>query len=177
MFLKKYRLIYTMGTNGLSMKSFISTDINVYDINEQFLEAGKYYFIIQEFTKNNSVIGIVLSSNNNTQYEFRFFSLMTMMVKGQSYLSRRLDRNLLSETLGADGIYNMPNYPSPKKPDIERLTYLKEKNEKTQCMICLDSSDDYEFSLKKLKCGHKFHISCFDIWKHENESCPICRSI
>ena len=158
------------------MKAFISTDNNIYDINEQFLEAGKYYFIIQEFTKNNSVIGEILTSNNNTYYEFRFFSLMTMMVKGQSYLARRLDKSLLSETLQTEGIENMPNYPSPKKHNIERITFLKEKNEKTQCMICLDSSDDYEFSLKKLKCGHKFHISCFEIWKHENESCPICRS-
>jgi hypothetical protein len=165
-----------MGTKGLLMKAFISTDNNIYDINEQFLEAGKYYFIIQEFTKNNSVIGEILTSNNNTYYEFRFFSLMTMMVKGQSYLARRLDKSLLSETLQTEGIENMPNYPSPKKHNIERITFLKEKNEKTQCMICLDSSDDYEFSLKKLKCGHKFHISCFEIWKHENESCPICRS-
>ena len=165
-----------MGTNGLSMKAFISTDNNIYDVNEQFLEAGKYYFTIQEFTKNNSIIGAILTSSNNTQYEFRFFSLMTMMVKGQSYLARRLDKSLLSETLQTEGIENMPNYPSPKR-DVERLTFLKEKNKKTQCMICLDSSDDYEFSLKKLKCGHKFHISCFEIWKHENESCPICRSI
>ena len=165
-----------MGTKGLLMKAFISTDNNIYDINEQFLEAGKYYFIIQEFTKNNSVIGEILTSNNNTYYEFRFFSLMTMMVKGQSYLARRLNKSLLSETLQTEGIENMPNYPSPKKHNIERITFLKEKNEKTQCMICLDSSDDYEFSLKKLKCGHKFHISCFEIWKHENESCPICRS-
>ena len=54
-----------MESNGLSIKAFIATDNNLYDVNDKFLESGKYYFMIQHFTKNNSVIGIILSSNNN----------------------------------------------------------------------------------------------------------------
>ena len=167
-----------MESNGLSMKSFIATDSNLYDVNDKFLESGKYYFMIQHFTKNNSVIGIILSSNNNikenTQYEFRFFSLMTMMVKGQSYLAHRVDKNLLSETVKS-GENFMPDYPSPKKTESKRLSFLKNKNKKIQCMICLTESDGYDFSFKKLKCGHKFHLHCINEWKTHSSSCPVCR--
>ena len=167
-----------MESNGLSMKAFIATDSNLYDANDNFLQAGKYYFMIQHFTKNNSVIGIILSSNNNikenTQYEFRFFSLMTMMVKGQSYLAHRVNKDLLSETVKL-GENNMPDYPSPQKPDIKRISYLKERTNKTQCMICLNESDYYECSMRKLKCNHKFHYECLSKWKENNNTCPVCR--
>lgn len=165
-------------SNGLEMKAFIATNNSLYDINDKFLEAGKYYFMIEHFTKNNTVIGRILSSNNNieenSRFEFRFFSLMTMMVKGQSYLAHRIDRNLLSETVKL-GENNMPNYPSPKKVNPKRISYLREKSKKTQCMVCLKEFDGYDFSFKKLKCGHKFHMKCINEWTIHSKSCPICR--
>ena len=167
-----------MNRKGLEMKTFIATDNNLYDINDNFLEAGKYYFSIEYFTKNNTVVGRILSSNNNieinTQFEFRCFSLITMMVKGQSYLAHRVDKNLLSSTVRT-GVQHMPNYPSPKKPNPKRISYLKEKNKKIQCMICLKDGDGYDFSLKTLSCGHKFHIKCVNEWTTHRKTCPICR--
>ena len=52
----------------------------------------------------------------------------------------------------------------------------KWKERDAMCSICLKRLKDKR-KIYTTNCGHKFHISCFDIWKHENESCPICRSI
>jgi hypothetical protein len=160
---------------GLEMKSLIVTD-NVYDINDKFLEAGKYYFIINRFSDKNTVIGNVISLDNiiNSEYEFRFFSLMNMIVKGQSYLAHRVDTNLLSESIKETTEY-MPDYPSPKKSCQKKISKLKEKNKKSTCMICLKESDYYDFSFNKLKCGHSFHINCIKEWKCHCNTCPICR--
>ena len=165
-----------MASKGLGMKALIVTDNNLYDVNDRFLEAGKYYFEIQSFTNNNSVIGRIISENSikNTQFEFRFFSLMTMIIKAQSYLSRRLDNNSLSSTMLLNK-HNMPNYPSPKQQNKKRISRLRKLNEKKQCMICLTDTDGYDFSVFKLKCGHSFHIKCIDSWKRHSNTCPICR--
>ena len=167
-----------MTTNGLNMKAFIATDNNLYDVNEQFLEAGKYYFLIQHFTDKNSVIGKILSSTTsvktNSQFEFRYFSLMTMVVKGQSYLAHRVNKQSLSSSL-LSKIDNMPNYPSPKKPNPKRISYLRNMSKPFQCMICLHELDNYDLNLKKLPCGHKFHSKCVKEWLTHKNTCPICR--
>lgn len=166
-----------MANKGLEMKSLIVTNNHVYDVNDKFLEAGRYYFIVESFTQNNTVIGNVVSLKNdikNSQFEFRFFSLMTMMVKAQSYLARRVDKDLLSKSLEINS-KNMPDYPSPKQYCNKRVSYLRKKNQKSQCMICLEEMDGYDFTVNKLKCGHKFHYRCLDEWKRHSKFCPVCR--
>ena len=166
-----------MTNKGLDMKSLIVTNNHIYDINDKFLESGVYYFIINTFTSNNTVIGKVIYLEDdvkNSQYEFRFFSLMNMMVKAQSYLTRRVNKDLLSNSLLINS-QNMPNYSSPKQLDNKRVSYLIEKNNKIQCMICLDDMDGYDFTVNKLKCGHEFHYSCLNKWQEHNKLCPVCR--
>ena len=166
-----------MANKGLEMKSLIVTNNHVYDVNDKFLEAGRYYFIVSSFTSNNTVIGDVISLKNdikNSQYEFRFFSLMTMMVKAQSYLARRVNKDLLANSLVVNST-NMPNYPSPKETNNKRISYLRNRNKKIQCMICLEDTDGYDFTVKKLKCGHKFHYRCIEEWQRHSKLCPVCR--
>ena len=164
-----------MSLRGLEMNALIVTDINLYDVNEKFLEAGKYYFEIKHFNNNNNVIGTIKNINNiNTQYEFRFFSFMTMIIKAQSYLSRRLDNDKLSTTI-TDNIEFLPNYPSPKKQSKKRISYFNKMNKKTICMICMNESDEFTYRFNKIKCGHKFHYDCLKEWKNHSTSCPICR--
>jgi len=163
-----------MSLRGLEMNALIVTDINIFDVNDQFLEAGKYYFEIKHFNKNN-VIGNIKNSNDiTTQYEFRFFSFMTMIVKAQSYLSRRLDEDKLSSTI-KDNIEYLPNYPSPKKQSKKRISYLNQMSKKTKCMICMNESDEFTYRFNKIKCGHKFHYNCLNEWKNHSTTCPICR--
>ena len=166
-----------MINKGLEMKSLIVTNNHIYDVNDKLLEAGRYYFIVNSFTPNSTVIGDIISLNNdikNSQYEFRFFSLMTMMVKAQSYLARRVNKDLLSKSLVANSS-NMPNYPSPKEQNNKRISRIRKKNIKIQCMICLEDTDGYDFTINKLKCGHKFHFRCIKEWQHHSNQCPVCR--
>jgi E3 ubiquitin-protein ligase synoviolin len=43
------------------------------------------------------------------------------------------------------------------------------------CIICRDDMVDTE-ALKKLACGHVFHLSCLQSWLERQQTCPICRS-
>ena len=41
------------------------------------------------------------------------------------------------------------------------------------CVICLDDLKD---EVKFLRCAHKFHKNCIDVWIHKNPRCPICKT-
>jgi len=111
------------------VKTLIVSDINVYDVNDKFLESGIYYFIIRDFVRGKNIVGDLLYKNNKIQYEFRYFSFMMMLIKAQSYLARRINIELLPTELLITN--SMPDNPSPKK-SIEkkkpRTTYVKKKN-------------------------------------------------
>jgi len=154
----------------LNMKVFICSDKNLIDHNDTYLPAGKYYFNIENFTEKNTIIGdLVFDNKKKSKYEFRFFSFLTMMAKGQSYLSRRAK-------IKND---NMPNYPSPVK--LKTPKFLKKKKKisvyevKNTCSICLDDESIGLFEQKTLSCGHKFHESCVNDWLTYGSSCPNCR--
>ncbi len=157
------------------MKAFIVTDKLLFDVNDKYLEPGKYYFLIKNFSDCKNVIGDIIDDNNqNSQFEFRFFSFMTMIIKAQSYLAKRINENELSSSLKLKGDH-MPSFDSPKKIDKKRIEHLNEFNSSFECMICLNETNNFDFHLKKLKCNHKFHKNCINDWLSKNNSCPICR--
>tara|TARA_B100001093_G_scaffold190978_1_gene183473 strand:- start:3901 stop:4401 length:501 start_codon:yes stop_codon:yes gene_type:complete len=161
--------------SGLNMKAFIVSDNILYDVNDKHLEPGKYYFLIKNFSENRNVIGDIIDDNNkSSQYEFRFFSFMTMIIKAQSYLAKRVNQNELSLSLKLKGDH-MPTFDSPRKVNKERIEKLNEFNSSFECIICLNETDNYDYNLKKLKCNHKFHKDCIDDWLSKNKNCPICR--
>lgn len=43
----------------------------------------------------------------------------------------------------------------------------------TLCTICQDTQK-YK-RIKKVSCGHTFHLQCINNWLKQSESCPICR--
>ena len=144
------------------MKVFLCTDKHLIDVNDKYLPAGKYYFNIINFSEKNTVLGQILSNNLKIDYEFRYFSLLTMVAKGQSYLARRAK---ISNK-------NMPNYPSPIK--ISTPKFLKKKKVKpVECSICLEEVEVYR--RKRLECNHIFHHNCIKAWLKHNKSCPNCR--
>jgi hypothetical protein len=140
----------------LNMQVYLCTNHNVLDVKDRLLKAGKYYFLVDELTKENNVKGSVVRSNRQKiPYEFRYFSFMLMMVKAQSTLARRA--NIKDP--------RMPKFPSPvpcKKKKIH------------ECPICL-LKIKAKVSEKKLACGHVFHKVCITKWGDYNKSCPLCR--
>ena len=146
----------------LNMKLFLCTDKHLLDYNEKYLPAGKYYFNIKNFTDYNTILGNIISDQKDNDYEFKYFSLITMTSKGQSYLARRA--NIFNK--------NMPNYPSPIK--LPTPKFLKKKKiEKIECSICLEDVEVYR--RKRLNCNHVFHYNCIKEWCKNNNTCPNCR--
>jgi hypothetical protein len=144
------------------MKLFLCTDKHLLDYNEKYLPAGKYYFNIKNFTDYNTILGNIISDKEDNDYEFKYFSLITMTSKGQSYLARRA--NIFNK--------NMPNYPSPIK--LPTPKFLKKKKiEKIECSICLEDVEVY--TRKRLSCNHVFHYNCIKEWCKSNNTCPNCR--
>lgn len=41
------------------------------------------------------------------------------------------------------------------------------------CVICLD---DLKEDVKFLRCAHKFHGKCVDVWLSNNPLCPMCKT-
>ena len=66
--------------------------------------------------------------------------------------------------------------PSPISPPtilhIDNENIFKIDDNNIDCSICLD---DKETQPIKLKCDHKFHLSCIQTWFNNNNECPLCR--
>lgn len=43
-----------------------------------------------------------------------------------------------------------------------------------ECAICLET-DNNKFTT--LKCNHRFHTKCINIWLNNHNTCPYCRAI
>lgn len=46
-------------------------------------------------------------------------------------------------------------------------------DEELSCAVCLSDICDGE-TLRKLPCGHKFHVDCCDQWLGRSKRCPLC---
>jgi hypothetical protein len=46
--------------------------------------------------------------------------------------------------------------------------------EYVDCSICYDNEDKI---IRKLSCGHEFHLNCIDKWLAKRKNCPYCRKV
>jgi len=54
---------------------------------------------------------------------------------------------------------------------------VSELSEESMCSVCFASFDDSSEMLRRLSCGHVFHVACIDTWiKMGKYTCPFCRS-
>ena len=183
----------------LNMKVFLCSDYNLVDCNDLLLTSGQYYFIIENFTEKGTIKGKLLTNiiyinfmqkhklinekilkSGKIDYEFKIFSIITMMAKAESYLARRANINNK----------HMPNYASPNKSKPKTPKFLKKKKipkyliknkdelEKSliinDCSICLEKNEN---SIIKLYCGHVFHKECIESWIKNKSNCPNCRMV
>tara|TARA_B100000085_G_C18547233_1_gene514400 strand:- start:437 stop:1072 length:636 start_codon:yes stop_codon:yes gene_type:complete len=190
---------------NIDLKTSLSTDKPVFDVNDKFLPHGNYYFTIRKFTERNTAVGNIAIANETHTYEFKNYTIIRLMAKSQSRLCRRA---------GIDHI-DMPRYGSPSSsPSILRNVVLdsprrsprilakkspKFENRKmllsvqtrsisessdelmSNCSICIE-----EISLDnvaRLPCGHYFHKKCIKSWERTQKrakkvfDCPNCKAI
>tara|TARA_Y100000310_G_C20704089_1_gene833133 strand:+ start:22811 stop:23194 length:384 start_codon:yes stop_codon:yes gene_type:complete len=78
------------------------------------------------------------------------------------------------ETVSSDADENVCN--GMKAEELHRATQL-EMGEKVDgaCAICLEECDG-QACKRLLKCRHKFHAKCLDLWVVDQHTCPLCRS-
>ena len=60
---------------------------------------------------------------------------------------------------------------------LQKLCFFPPENE-YECSICLTSlreTRDYG-AVKKLECGHEYHINCIGKWFEQKRDCPQCRN-
>tara|TARA_Y100000992_G_C21273719_1_gene498549 strand:- start:1205 stop:1750 length:546 start_codon:yes stop_codon:yes gene_type:complete len=159
----------------------ISTEKPIFDINDNLIKAGIYILEITHFKDNGIVKGFIKNIGRENKYivEFKYFTVIKLMCKAQSWLTRRCSSNL-----------NLPITNSPSPPPlhyndntnfIEKLSCsismfepenkILNKNDKKECSICLGEMIVKE----RLFCGHFFHKKCIASWCNSSKTCPICR--
>ena len=174
------------------IKTTISTNNSIFDINGQWLPKGNYYFCIDEFTSTTAK-GELFERTFRAEYEFSLNDLVKMMSTAQARLARRA--NITNE--------NMPTSASPTLSPVSRPTgmnfdrirnyvdyrdtnYNSENIETTSRRITGNSSDNTSMCTicleligrndnKTLGCNHCFHKICINRWLSTNTNCPVCR--
>ena len=43
-----------------------------------------------------------------------------------------------------------------------------------ECSICYENQDNI---IRRLSCGHEFHLNCIDQWLAKKKTCPYCRKV
>jgi hypothetical protein len=151
---------------SLSSKILFSTEKPIFDVNDKWLPHGNYTFQIKHYTSSNTIQGAIISQQINDDYEFKYFSVIKMMAKAQSRMSRRCNIGL-----------EITRYPSPSispetfprvVPSPRSLHNISPINYST-CAICLEKCNN------KTPCGHYVHKSCISDWEKISETCPVCR--
>ena len=49
------------------------------------------------------------------------------------------------------------------------------EGEALECVICITELAAGETARVLPRCGHEFHVDCFDMWLNTHSTCPLCR--
>lgn len=185
----------------LNMKTSISTEKPVFDIHDNYLPYGNYFFTIKSFSSNGTSIGTIKINNEIMQFEFKNFTVIRMMAKSQARLHRRAnifhldmpDNPSPSHTPSVINNYvlssNSPRVrsnlsPAPRTSSnessppalslINRKVSSSTESDEDSCTICFESNADFF-----LPCNHFFHLNCIKEWESRNVRnkpyrCPNC---
>ena len=155
------------------IKTTISSNSNIFDINGQWLPKGNYYFCVDEFSETTAK-GELTERSFNANYEFKLADLVKMMSIAQARLARRAN---IVDT-------HMPSCASPSISPITTPNELRfrtiinnyvddSEDEEPICTICLEKITDNDNHI--LECNHSFHSICINRWLSANTNCPVCR--
>jgi hypothetical protein len=159
------------------IKTTISANNNIFDVNGQWLPKGNYYFCIDEFTERTAK-GELFERSFNAEYEFHLRDLVKMMSIAQARLARRA--NIINTHMPSSASPTLSPVSTPNELSFRRIrNFVNEsKNqisdeEEITCTICLENIS--EIDNHKLICNHSFHEICINRWLATNTNCPVCR--
>jgi hypothetical protein len=159
------------------IKTTISANNNIFDVNGQWLPKGNYYFCIDEFTESTAK-GELFERSFNADYEFHLKDLVKMMSIAQARLARRA--NIINTHMPSSASPTLSPVSTPNELSFRRIReYVSEgkmqevEEEPITCTICLENISETDNNT--LVCNHSFHDICINRWLATNTNCPICR--
>ena len=177
----------------LKLKTLIMTEKPLFDIHDNYLPKGFYYYDIKKYTQYNTAIGYVISDTIFSTYEFKMFTVIKIMAKAISKLTRqteyeynitkfnspsnspvRLPKSLSCSVLPYLNAKNVviSNNNNNNKYKYNKKIKAKSKKQCDECSICLEPCRNGRY---RLQCKHIFHNKCIKEWFKTNKSCPNCR--
>ena len=171
------------------IKTSISSNEDIYDMNGQWLPKGNYYFSITRLT-DNTAEGELYERTFQATYKFKLKDVVRMMSGAQARLARRANiahlnmpsissptgspTNIPNEIIARRNIRSSPTNASTRPlPQLTRVT-RRLSNSIAMCTICLEVIDD-DSTKRTLGCNHHFHERCINRWLVTRPHCPVCR--
>lgn len=108
--------------------------------------------------------GILVNSSNPQTRRTQSRSISTFNTP--SFSNILIDNSFNNHWLNSYSIQGLTLYQLGKCSRV----YIKED---VECCICYQ--DDNKI-IRKLKCGHEFHLDCIDKWLSNKTICPMCRT-
>lgn len=159
------------------IKTTISANNNIFDVNGQWLPKGNYYFCVDEITETTAK-GELFERSFNADYEFYLKDLVKMMSISQARLARRA--NIINTHMPSCASPSISPVSTPTEFIFRRDSDNESKSQVSQvdedeitCTICLENI--LEIDNQTLVCNHAFHDICINRWLSTNTNCPICR--
>tara|TARA_Y100000591_G_scaffold324028_1_gene342777 strand:+ start:142 stop:927 length:786 start_codon:yes stop_codon:yes gene_type:complete len=171
------------------IKTSISSNEDIYDMNGQWLPKGNYYFSITRLT-DDTAEGELYERTFQATYKFKTKDVVRMMSGAQARLARRANiahlnmpslasptgspANIPNEIIARRNIRSSPTNSTRRQlPQLTRVS-RRLSNSITMCTICLEAIND-DSTKRTLGCNHHFHENCINRWLVTRPHCPVCR--
>jgi hypothetical protein len=197
---QELRNMYPTSSN-LNRNNSNSTNLNSTNLNSTNLNSTNLNSTNLNGTGLNSNLRTTnlntYNRNTNLDYSTDENNLNRTSTPLSTSLNNTLN-NLINSRLSSTGISNQPDmievtlynngntisnmedvsvYPSlrtlSRASDVYRYEDIETEYE--SCTICRERFQSNSI-IRKLQCGHIFHIGCIDQWFENNVRCPVCRT-
>jgi hypothetical protein len=152
-----------------------STNLNSTNLNSN-LDSYRRRNIDSTYPLNDTNINRTstpLTSTLNTTLN----SIINNRINNSTEQPDMIEVTLYNNGTTTSNMEDVPVYPSLRTLSRASDVYMYQNlnTEYESCTICRERFSPNSI-VRKLQCGHIFHIGCIDTWFENNISCPVCRS-
>lgn len=129
--------------------------------------SNKYSALVEQYKSLKHEYDLLLGNSNTMKHEHNLIYKKLIETNNEHLL-------LVNEYNALKNDYKaLKNKHDALKNDINSSQISEHK-----CIICLENIDKYETHNNiSLVCGHIYHQNCITRWMHDNNYCPICKTI